>query len=118
MIRAIAERGGVIGMNFYDKFLMSPAEYGKRRCELRDMIAHIQHICDLTGSARHVALGSDMDGGLGREQIPREIETIADLRRIGDALSAAKFPDVDVHAIMGENWLRFFKTHLPAGVVA
>ncbi|HWB53857.1 MAG TPA: membrane dipeptidase, partial [Tepidisphaeraceae bacterium] len=43
MIRAIAERGGVIGMNFYDKFLMRPEEYGKRRCELRDLVAHIQH---------------------------------------------------------------------------
>jgi membrane dipeptidase len=114
MIRAIAERGGVIGMNFYDKFLMSPADYGKRRCELSDMIAHIRHICDLLGSAQHVALGSDMDGGLGREQIPKEIETIADLHRIGDALSSAGFSDVDVHAIMGENWLRFFRTNLPA----
>jgi membrane dipeptidase len=114
MIRAIIERRGVIGMNFYDKFLMNPADYGKRRCELSDMIAHIQHICDLAGSAQYAALGSDMDGGLGREQIPREIETIADLHRIADALSTAGFTDVDVHAIMGENWLRFFKQNLPA----
>ncbi|HEY1686086.1 MAG TPA: membrane dipeptidase [Tepidisphaeraceae bacterium] len=114
MIRAIIERRGVIGMNFYDKFLMNPADYGKRRCELRDMIAHIQHICDLAGSAQYAALGSDMDGGLGREQIPREIETIADLHRIADALAAAGFTDVDVHAIMGENWLLFFKQNLPA----
>lgn len=113
MIKAIAERGGVIGMNFYDKFLMPPAEYGKRRCVLADMIAHIQHICDLTGSANHVALGSDMDGGLGKEQIPVEIESIAHLDRIADALAAANFSDVDVKAIMGENWRRFFEKYLP-----
>jgi membrane dipeptidase len=113
MIRAIVERGGVIGMNFYDKFLMSPAEYGKRRCELADLVGHVQHICDLAGSAQHVGIGTDMDGGLGREQIPREIETIADLSRVGDALSSAGFPDIDVHAIMGENWIRFFRKNLP-----
>lgn len=112
MIRAIGERDGVIGMNFYDKFLMRPEEYKKRRCELRDMIAHIKHICDLLGNATHVGLGSDMDGGLGREQIPKEIETIADLHRIADALSDAGFSDIDVRGIMGENWVQFFRKHL------
>jgi membrane dipeptidase len=115
MIRAIAERGGVIGMNFYDKFLMRPADYGKRRCELADLAAHVLHICDLLGDATHVGLGTDMDGGLGREQIPREIETSADLPRVGEALSAAGFSDVDVGAIMGENWGRFFRANLPNG---
>lgn len=113
MIRAIVKREGVIGMNFYDKFLMPPSEYKKRRCKLSDMLAHIQHICDLAGNAGHVGLGSDMDGGLGREQIPEEIRTSADLPRIADALSDAGFGDVDVRGIMGENWLRYFQRKLP-----
>ena len=79
MIRAIRRRDGVIGINFYDKFLQPPAEYGNRRATLADMVGHIKHICDLHGDARHVGLGSDMDGGLGQEQIPREIVTSADL---------------------------------------
>jgi len=53
-----------------------------------------------------------MDGGFGREQIPVEIETSADLSRVADALSAADFSDEDVIAIMGENWARFFAKHL------
>ncbi len=79
------------------------------------MTNHIKHICQIAGSAAYVGLGTDMDGGLGREQIPVEIETSADLHRVGDALSADGFSDADVAAIMGENWARFFSKNLKAG---
>ena len=108
MIRAIAGRGGVVGMNFYEKFLMRPEEHGKRRCGLADVTEHVKRICDLTGSAGHVGLGTDMDGGLGREQIPEEIRTSGDLPRVAEALSAAGFSDEDVRRIMGANWASFF----------
>ena len=113
MIRAIAARGGVIGINFYDRFLVPPAEHGKRRATLADVVRHVRHMCDLLGDADHVGIGTDMDGGLGREQIPVEIETSADLPRIADALSAGGFPDRAVHGIMGGNWVRFFGSALP-----
>jgi len=64
------------------------------------------------GSTRHVGLGTDMDGGLGREQIPVEIQTSADLPRVADALRANGFDDTDVQNIMGENWTRFFEQNL------
>jgi membrane dipeptidase len=111
-IRAIADRGGVIGINFFDRFLLPPNEQGKRRATLADVIRHVQHICHLTGSVAHVGLGTDMDGGLGREQIPVEIETSADLPRVADALSTAGFGEADVAAIMGENWTTFFSKNL------
>jgi membrane dipeptidase len=114
MIRAIAQRGGVIGINFYDKFLLPPGEHGMRRATLNDVVRHVKHICDLTGSANHVGIGTDMDGGLGREQIPVEVETIADLPAVGDALAGAEFPSDDIDAVLALNWLRFFSRHLPA----
>ncbi len=110
MIRAIVQRGGVIGINFFDRFLLPPGE--KRRATLGDVIAHMQHICDLAGSANHVAIGTDMDGGLGRDQIPQEITTSADLPKLADALSSAKFSDTDVVNIMSGNWLRYFTANL------
>ncbi len=113
MIKALIARGGVIGMNFYDKFLIPPDEYGNRRATLVDLVRHVKHIADLAGNASHVALGTDMDGGLGREQIPEEITTSADLPRVADALSAGGFGDDDVRNIMGGNWLRFFHDALP-----
>jgi membrane dipeptidase len=114
IIRAIVSRDGMIGINFYDKFLLPPEAQYKRRATLSDVTNHIQHICHIAGSAAHVGLGTDMDGGLGREQIPVEIETSADLPRVANALSDAGFSDQDVIAIMGENWARFFSKNLGA----
>ena len=113
MIRAIAERGGIVGLNLYDEFLMPPDQFRKRPCRMDDFLAHVKHMTDLLGSATQVALGTDMDGGVGRENIPQEISTIAELSRIGDALSACGFADDDVLNIMGRNWLRFFARTLP-----
>ena len=109
MIRAIAERGGVIGMNSYDKFLLPYAEHGQRRATFADVVAHIRHICDLTGSTDHVAIGTDLDGGLGREQVPQEIETAADMPKLADKLTAAGFALADVAKVMSGNWLRVIK---------
>jgi membrane dipeptidase len=115
MIRAIIARGGVIGINFFDRFLLPPGQYGKRRATLADVASHVRRICDLAGNVNHVGLGTDMDGGLGRNEIPVEIETSADLPRVAEALSAAGFDDDAVRGVMGENWMRFFRRSLPRG---
>lgn len=114
MIRAIVRRGGVIGINFYDRFLVPPDDYRRRPCTLADVVRHVKHVCDLVGDATHVGLGTDLDGGLGRDDIPEEITTAADLPRVADALSSAGFSDDDVTGIMGQNWLNFFARTLPA----
>lgn len=114
MICRIAARGGIIGINFYEKFLLSPDEFGKRRATLADVVRHVRHICQLAGSAWHVGIGTDMDGGLGREQIPQEIRSSRDLHRLGDALAAAGFAGDDVANILYANWLRFFHASLPS----
>src|SRR5262249_4871187 len=68
----------------------------------------------VTGSDNYVALGTDMDGGLGRNEIPVEIETSADLPRVAEALSAAGFDDEAVRGVMGQNWLAGFQRTLMA----
>src|SRR6267142_6891604 len=78
MIKAIAGRGGVIGINFFDKFLLRPAVHKTRRATLADVVEHVKHMCALAGNADHVGIGTDMDGGIGAEQIPAEIRTSAD----------------------------------------
>jgi len=113
MIKAIVARGGVIGINFFDKFLLPPDQYGKRRGPLADVVLHMKHICDLACDAKHVAIGTDMDGGLGRNEIPVEIETSADLPKLQQALAAGGFGDADIAGIMGGNWLEFFRRSLP-----
>lgn len=113
MIRAIASRGGIIGINFYDRFLIPPAEQGKRRASLGDVVHHLRHMCEVIGDDIHVGIGTDMDGGLGREQIPIEIQTSADLPRLAEALSTGGFDDQAVRGILGRNWQRFFAEALP-----
>jgi membrane dipeptidase len=114
MIKAIVTRGGVIGINFYDKFTMLPKDYGTRKAQMSDIVQHIKYMCDLIGNANHVAIGTDLDGGIGREHVPPVIETIADLHKLGDALSAAGFNDRDVQNILSQNWLNFFASALPS----
>ena len=115
MIKAIATRGGVIGINFFDKFLLRPAEYKTRRARLADVVEHLKHMCDLIGDARHVGIGTDMDGGFGMESIPEEIRTSADMPRIAEALAAGGFGEGDVVGILGGNWVRFFGERLGKG---
>jgi membrane dipeptidase len=113
MIKSLIARGGVIGINFFDRFLLRPDQYGKRRATLADVVQHMQHVCELAGDSRHVAIGTDMDGGLGRNEIPSEITTSADLPRLQQALASGGFNDSDIAGIMGTNWLNFFASSLP-----
>jgi membrane dipeptidase len=114
MIRALVGRGGVIGVNFYDRFLVPPTQYGQRRATLDDVAEHIRRICDIAGDARHVGLGTDMDGGFGLERIPVEIGSSADLPRVAQKLADVGFGGDDVRRIMGGNWAGFFREKLPA----
>jgi membrane dipeptidase len=74
---------------------------------------HIDHVCQLAGSARHSAIGSDLDGGFGTEQTPRDLDTIADLQKLADILDRRGYARHDVEAIFHGNWLRFFREALP-----
>lgn len=113
MIRAIAKRGGVIGINFYEKFLLPASQYKQRRATLADVVAHIRRVCELTGGPRHVAIGTDMDGGFGRDQIPQEIADSSHLPLLAGELRKVNFDNDAVEGIMGRNWLEFFARHLP-----
>ena len=76
-------------------------------------IGAIDHVCQVTGSANHVGIGSDFDGGFGAESIPAELDTVADLRLIGPALLARGYTPEAVNSILGGNFLRILRTALP-----
>jgi membrane dipeptidase len=115
MIRALIERDAVIGAVLYNAFIV--ADYyknmPKERVGLADLIRHIDHICQIAGNTRHVAIGSDLDGGLGRDEIPRELDSVADLALIGEALVAKGYSEADAAALLGGNWLRMLEASLP-----
>lgn len=115
MIRAILNRGGVVGINFFDGLLVPPAQLARRRPDLHDVVRHVSHVCDLAGDALHVGIGSDLDGGFGRERLPNGITTAAEIPRLAEHLSDAGFGDDDVHRIMWGNWLEYFRRTLRPG---
>ncbi len=116
MIRAIIARDGVIGAVVYNRFVLDGWDKTARKdaVTLADVVKHTKHICDLAGDARHVGIGTDFDGGFGMESTPREIDTVADLPKFADALSAASFSDADIANVLGGNWIRLLRRALPA----
>ncbi|MBO0778038.1 MAG: dipeptidase [Ktedonobacteraceae bacterium] len=114
MIRALAERGAVIGIVPFNAYLDASWSRDHRfDVGLEQMVQHIDHVCQLTGNALHVGLGSDIDGGFGRDETPVELDTVADLAKLGDALRTAGYKEEDVANIMGGNWRRFLEQSLP-----
>src|SRR5207248_10476397 len=70
VVRGIAEHDGVIGVLPVNWALVpgwSVAD-GKAGVSVERVVDAIEVLCELTGSARHVGIGSDFDGGLGAEQ--------------------------------------------------
>jgi membrane dipeptidase len=116
MIRRLAERDGVMGAVLYNRFLRNDWERGdpKARVGIDTVIAVIDHVCQVTGSARHVGIGSDFDGGFGLEHTPLEFDTVSDLQQIGQRLAARGYAPDDVTAILGGNFLRILRAALPA----
>ena len=66
----------------------------------------IDYICQLAGNCRHAAIGTDLDGGYGREQSPSDLDTIADLQKLVGLLEKRSYNHDDIVAIMHGNWLR------------
>ncbi|TAM94586.1 MAG: peptidase M19 [Chitinophagaceae bacterium] len=111
-INALLERDAVIGAAF-DAWMLIPGwERGKSTPEntgvsLENVVNHIDHICQMAGNSLHSALGTDLDGGYGREQCPKDIGTIADLQKIPDILKIRGYTEKDIENIMYKNWIRF-----------
>jgi membrane dipeptidase len=73
------------------------------------MIDHIDHICQLAGNTDHVGIGSDLDGGFGKEQCPYDLETIADLGKVPELFAGRGYSKTDIEKLMHGNWLRFLR---------
>lgn len=114
-IRLIAERGGVMGIVPVNRFLKSDweASQGKSAVTLDQVAAAMDHVCQLTGSAAHVGLGTDFDGGFGLEATPAEIDSIADLPKLIPLLAARGYSPEQIAAMLGGNWLRVLRRGLP-----
>ncbi len=113
-IKELIQRDAVIG-SVMDAWMLIPnwvrgvSTPQATNCSLKNLIDHMDHICQLAGNTKHVAIGSDLDGAFGKEQCPTDIETIADLQKIPTLLSQRGYKKEDIENITGKNWLRFLR---------
>jgi membrane dipeptidase len=114
MIDQIIARDGVIGVSLFNAHLQPGWQRGDPRPSLSLVAEAIDYIIQRSGSTRHVALGSDMDGGFGLDSIPAELDTCADVGSITGYLEPRGYTPSDIRAILMGNWLRILESSLPA----
>lgn len=102
MIKILAEKGGVMGINFEKSFLgNAPVS------RVDDMVLHIRHIYNVGGSGV-IAIGSDFDG------ISPELELAhaGEISKLVNALEKNKFSQEEIEKICWKNALRVIKDTL------
>ena len=111
-IRLLIERNGVIGVIPGNEFLSTEWKPGgdRRLITLNTLANHIDHICQLAGSADNAALGTDFDGGFGFPDIPCEMNHIGDLGKIRETLENRGYTPSDIAKICHGNWRRIIES--------
>ncbi len=113
-IRELIRRGAVIG-GALDAWMMVPGWIRgtttpeSSGVQLRHLVDHIDHICQLAGNAQHAGIGTDLDGAFGREQSPGDLDTIADLQKFIGLFRARGYKEEDIAGIMHGNFIRFLR---------
>ena len=111
-IKVLISKGAIIGMAL-DAWMMVPnwkrgvTDPTKKRLFLEKIIDHIDHVCQLSGNSNHVGIGSDLDGGFGKEQCPQDINSIADLQKINKLLKKRGYENEDINKILSQNFINF-----------
>lgn len=106
MIRSLAERGGVAGINFCAAFLQDEDGNGQEPVHgyCRDMVAHMKHMRKI-GGIGCIGLGSDFDGIPGTV----EMRDCSGMQVLADEMSRQGFSDGEIEAVFSENVLRLYK---------
>ncbi|MDE6621831.1 MAG: dipeptidase [Lachnospiraceae bacterium] len=101
MIRTIAERGGVIGLNYYGCFLN---ETNDSHSSVARMAVHARHMLRIGGS-ECLGLGSDFDGISGE----LEIQDCSQMHKLADELERQHFTSTEIENILFRNVMRVYK---------
>jgi membrane dipeptidase len=101
-IRAIADRGGVIGVMYHRGFLGRP--FWTVGAEA--IVRHLEHVIAVGGEDT-AALGSDWDGMI---VTPRDMPTCLELPVLVDRMLARQWPEHRIRRVLGQNALRLIRT--------
>jgi membrane dipeptidase len=104
-IRAIADRGGVVGIMYHRGFLGRPAH----RVGAEAIVRHLEHVISV-GGEEAAALGSDWDGLI---VTPRDMPTALELPVLVDRMLARAWPEARIRRVLGGNALRLIASVRP-----
>jgi len=97
-IRALAARGGVMGINFAPEFLVDQGT-----ASVEHVASHIDYIVQLLGNTKHIGLGGDFDG---ISRTPGELTDASGYPAITEALLRRGYNEQQLRDILGLNHLR------------
>ncbi|MBS3788997.1 dipeptidase [Candidatus Bipolaricaulota bacterium] len=107
-LRQLANKGGVIGLSFVPNFLMENGNKTNSKASTKHLLNHIDYLKDLIG-IDHIGLGSDFDGGGGLS----DLKDISEFPNLTKGLVERGYSPTEIEKILGENFLRVFKSVLP-----
>ncbi|MFT8315683.1 MAG: dipeptidase [Clostridium sp.] len=99
MIKELSNIGGIMGINFYNRFLGESSI-----SKIDDMLLHIKHIYNI-GGIDVIALGSDFDG----IECEVEIKDTSEMYKLQDELKKSGFSEDNIEKIFYKNALRIIK---------
>jgi len=100
-IKALVDKGGVIGITFVPDFLTQE----KRKTIVKDVVTHIDYLVEKAG-INCVGLGSDFDG---TDDLPLGLEGVDKIPSITKELLDRGYKEREIEKILGANFLRVFK---------
>lgn len=103
MIKQLAKRNGVMGINFCGDFLKESFDGGVRSC-IKDIVRHILYVKDLVG-IDYVGLGSDFDG----IDQNLELKDASMMPLLQNALVNAGLSEDDIEKVFYKNVLRVYR---------
>ena len=104
-IKAIAENNGVIGINFYSKFLENQEEIAN----IQSIYKHIDHMVNLVGD-EHIALGTDFDGV---RNLAQGVSGVQSMPKILEYLRQEGYREATIEKIAYKNVVRILQEVLP-----
>jgi microsomal dipeptidase-like Zn-dependent dipeptidase/gamma-glutamyl-gamma-aminobutyrate hydrolase PuuD len=98
-MRALAKKGGVAQVTFYEGFLRKDGG-----ATIEDAVAHLNHMVKVMG-VEHVGVGTDFDGDGG---VPG-VASASDIINFTCRLLRERYSEADLRLLWGENFLRVMR---------
>ncbi|NHJ84889.1 MAG: membrane dipeptidase [Asgard group archaeon] len=103
MIQALADNGGMMGINFGNMFLREDLSRSTDT-PFTKIIDHVDHVVKLVGPD-YVGFGSDFDG----TGVPDGLKDVTGFNKLVDELEKRDYSKEDINKICHENFIRIFK---------